>query len=297
MTDKITEPGVFTMSMDAYHADPCSSLSLSASGAIDLVATCPATFDHKRRHPTAPKRHFDIGSAAHRLVLGRGESLEVIAHPDFKTKAAREARDKAYDEGRTPLLKADFDKVQAMAQAIHEHPVAAACFANGTPEQSLFWQDGETSIWCRSRPDWLPRGDIFADYKTSQDVNPAELPRFMMNFGYHQRAAWYLDGIRALGLSKDPKYLMVFQEKEPPYQVVIAQPSPVALEWGRIKNLKARHLFAECLATDEWPGYADDVVTLDLPGWAEGQLQRDLDGGVFDVARRFQAPLAEGEAA
>ena len=91
---------------------------------------------------------------------GKGgiSGIEVIDVSDFKTKAAREARDAAYAEGKTPLLPKEYQQVQEMAAAVRAHPIAGHIFkpVEGLAEQSMFWKDPATSVICRARMDWLP---------------------------------------------------------------------------------------------------------------------------------------------
>ena len=298
---KITAPGIYDISADEYHADPLKDSpggpSLSSTGARKLLNKCPARFRYEQDNPEPPKRHYDFGHAAHRLVLGRGDGIEVIAANDFRTKAAKEARDEAHAAGRVPMLKAEFDKAQEMAAAVFAHPFAGRLFEGGKPERSLFWKDAEFGVWRRSRPDFMPQsGTIFADYKTCASAQPDDLKKSIWNYGYHQQAAWYLDSIRALGIHDDPSLLFVFQEKEPPYLVTVAEADPVALGWGRIQNRKALSIFAECVETGVWPGYVDDVLRLPLPGFAEGQLEHAHDLGAFDPEPP-QTLESQGEAA
>jgi hypothetical protein len=48
----ITEPGVYDIAEDHYHADPVPGGSLSNSGAKKLLPpSCPAKFAYEREHP------------------------------------------------------------------------------------------------------------------------------------------------------------------------------------------------------------------------------------------------------
>ena len=145
----ITRPGVYDLSEHAYHADPVPEGSLSVSGAKRLLPpSCPARFAWERRHERAERRVFDLGHAAHRLVLGAGAELMVVDAENWRTRAAQQARDAAYAAGTTPLLRHEYDAVQAMATALRDHPVAGRLFTagRGRPEQSLFWQDEEHGL-------------------------------------------------------------------------------------------------------------------------------------------------------
>jgi hypothetical protein len=273
--EQVTEPGIYAgMPEVVYHADP----ALSASGAKRLLPpSCPALFRWWADHPQPHKPAFDLGHAAHQLVLGAGPTLRSFPYDDWRTKAAREARDEAYAEGVVPLLEADYQRVIDMAAVIAEHPVASALFDpdHGRPEVSLFARAGLDGPMLRGRLDWLPehRGGrlIVPDYKTCRSAEPEAFARACADLGYHQQAAWYLDLVTALDLAGDerPAFVFVAQEKEPPYLVTVAEPDPVALRWARDRNEQAIDLFAACTASGEWPGYANDVVSLPLPAWVE----------------------------
>jgi len=280
----VTAPGVYTLSEDEYHADPVPAWSLSASGARRLLPpSCPARYRWERDHPPEPTSAMDLGTAAHQLVLGAGAEMEVIDARDWRTKDARELRDKAHAAGRTPLLTHEWEQVEAMAAAIRAHPVAAALLdpETGQPEQSLVWQDDLTGVWLRSRLDWLPHPDggrmIVTDYKTCRAADYDSLSRSMHGYGYHLQAAWYLEAVRALDLAADPAFVLLAQEKEPPYLVVVAEPDPYALRVGSRLMRQAIDTFAACVEADHWPGYTDDVLSLSLPAWA---ARRHEDEGI-----------------
>ncbi|RCH70793.1 hypothetical protein DT019_03265 [Streptomyces sp. SDr-06] len=265
------------MTAERYHADPVPGGSLSSTGARRLLApSCPALFRHHLDHGQPPKREFDLGTAAHAVVLNDGPVIEVIDADNYTTKSARAQRDAARAEGLVPLLAAEHEQVQAMADALRNHTVAGQLFAPGTgiAEQSLFWQDRPTGVWRRARPDWLPvpaGRRIVVDYKTARDVSPDAIQKAVYEHGYHQQAAWYLDGIKALGMAGDsePAFVFVFQAKAAPYLVTVVELDSIALAIGAARNRRAIQLYAECTATGHWPAYDDGIAYLPLPAWAE----------------------------
>lgn len=281
MPELITEPGVYDLPVEEYHADPVSGGSLSSSGARRLLPPgCPAAFQYWRTHPQPPSRAFDFGHAAHKVVLGEGAALEIVDADNWKTKAAREQRDEAYTEGRIPLLAGEHEVVLEMAEVLRAHPIAGALFApgSGKPEQTLVWQDGP--VWRRALLDWLPehRGGrlIIPDYKTCDSADPETLQRAIARYGYHQQADWYSDGVRALGLAVDPAFVFVFQEKTPPYLVTVAEPDAASMRIARFLNRQAIDLYAECVANERWPGYSDDVELIPLPVYIENRYREDV---------------------
>jgi hypothetical protein len=300
----VTEPGVYDgMPVDLYLTDPVPGGSLSASGAkLLLPPSSPAIFRWQADHGRPNKPEFDFGHAAHKLALGDGAPVAVIDADDWRTKAAKEAKEKAYANGEIPLLADDWAAVQAMAKALREHPVASALFEPGTgrPEQTLIWRDEEAGVMRRSRLDWLrnTRTDrgvlIVPDYKSCYSASPEDAAKALYNNGYYRQAAWYEDGVVAVGLADAAAFVLVMQEKFPPYQVAVYQPDQFAMAAGRRLNRKAIAVYRDCVQTGHWPGYAvptgagvltsdRDVLPLALPGWAEYQHNAAAERGDYDT--------------
>ncbi|WP_035696901.1 PD-(D/E)XK nuclease-like domain-containing protein [Glycomyces tenuis] len=272
----VTSPGVYDIPEDVYHADPVPDGSLSSTGARAILPPgTPAKFHWEQAHRTH-KTVWDIGTAAHALVLGTGPEIVIIDADSYRTKDAKEKRDSAYGDGKVPLLIDEYEDVLSMVQTINRHPVAGPLLAAGTglPEQSLFWVDETTSVWCRARLDWIkpaPDGGrlIVADVKTTTAADIASIEKAIANFGYHQQLAFYLDGVRALGLHPDPAAVLVFVEKASPHLVHVVQLDGYTLRLGELKNRRALETFAACAESGTWPGYPTDITTVSLPAWAE----------------------------
>lgn len=273
----ITKPGVYDLPASVYLRDPVPTElggSLSNSGIkLLLPPNCPAIFDHARRNPVFAD-HFDFGHAAHAKVLGVGAEIVTIHADDWRGKAAKEAKDKAHAEGKTPLLAKQAAVVDAMAAKVREHPVAAALLdpTYGKPEQAVFAQDQRTGVWLRAMFDWLPNPSdgrlILVDYKTTADNgNPDLFDRTMANFGYHRQAAFYRDIAAAVGLDDDPAFLFIVQSKEAPYLVSVVEPDQDAVRTGQKENRAAIDVYAQCTATGTWPGFGNDISAVTLPPW------------------------------
>lgn len=267
----ITEPGVYDLPVEMYHRDPVEGGSLSCSGMRRILPpSCPAKFRWHLDHggeEHAP--HFDLGHAAHKLVLGAGAEIVVVDADSWRTAKAREQQAAAYAAQRIPLLAADMALVEAMAEALAAHPIAGKVFRNGRPEQTLVWRDERTGIMCRALLDWLPdRGRAWPDYKTALSAYPDDFRRPADNYGYAQQAAHYLAGARALGLAgDDAAFVFVVQEKEPPYLVSVIELDSLSLRIGAQRNRQAMSIYQHCTETGEWPGYGDDVALVSLPDW------------------------------
>jgi hypothetical protein len=255
------------LSEAAYHADPVPGGSLSSSGCKTLLRS-PARYIWEQTNPQPYKAAFDFGSAAHKRVLGVGAEVRYGPFKDWRTKAAQEFQAAARADGAIPLLADQEGVIEGMAEALKVHPVAGPLLAskNGRPEVSAFWKDPWWDVWRRARFDWLDWDVV--DYKTAASADPDVLPKKIVDFGYHLAAAWYLDAAQHFGPhDAEPTYTWIFQEKEAPYEVVVAQPDDEVLAAGERARDRALRLYTDCRKTGIWPGYADKTLTVGLPGW------------------------------
>ena len=273
----ITEPGVYDLTADEYHADPVVGGSLSSSGARRLLPpSCPAKFRYERDHrdEVEHKRHFDLGHAAHKLVLGAGPDLVVIEADNYRTKVAQAQQDEAHEAGAVPLLEHEHDQVQAMAKALREHDTVGPLFDpdGGWPELNLVWRDDPTGIMCRARLDLFRPGarPVIVDYKTTRAGDLDSISKFVADHGYHVQNAWYGAGVEALGLAgADTPFVFVFQEKDPPFLVTPVYLDPTALRIGAAKCRQALSIFQHCTDQGHWYAHTDDLALVSLPPWVE----------------------------
>jgi hypothetical protein len=288
---EVTGPGVYNLPADQYHARP----ELSSTGARKLMPpSCPALFRHWLAEGGESKPAWEKGKAAHKVVLGAGPGLVAVADewgadPNaWRTDKVKARLAEIRARGDVPLKQADYDDVHAMAAALRRHPIAAALLdpAAGDAEQALIWRDTRTGVMCRALVDFLRRPVagrrfLLPDYKSTgaeYGASPEKVGRSMGDFGYHFQLAWYLMGVRALGLAgDDAEALLVVQETRKPYLVTVAQPDPTAMRVGAIRARQALDLYAECVRDDRWPGYSDDVVLAELPPWET----RELNGAIW----------------
>lgn len=282
------KPGIYDISSEMYHADQllCEVPSLSASIASVIVNRSPAHAreKHPRLNPDfepEQKDVFDLGSAAHNMVLRQDcwrEEIEVVNASDWRTKAAKEARNEARAAGRHPVLADQFVALNKMVGVLEGHPHAGKAFTNGKPEQTLIWQDEETGAMCRCRPDWTPDDfKVWPDYKTTADARPDVWDRrFIMDHGGLMRAAWYEEGVRRVTGEKAPFLYYVVQEVTPPYPVVVrvVPSNSNLLDIGRRMMRQALRTWAECLERNEWPAY-EFLGSLSVPEWTEKKLDME----------------------
>jgi hypothetical protein len=130
------EPGVYQLTDEEYFGPALASTTLSSTGVRELL-TCPAKFRYRQQHARPDKRAFDVGHAAHQLVLGAGPELVRIDSDKWLTNAVKAEVQAVRDAGKVPLKPADWDAVHHMATNLGEHPHAPKLFARGVPERTL----------------------------------------------------------------------------------------------------------------------------------------------------------------
>jgi hypothetical protein len=245
-----------------YHGD---RESLSVSGAKTILKA-PALYRWQQDNPVH-KDVFDFGTAAHALVLGIGAPILVCPFDSWRSKDAQQMRDDARSKGETPLLTADYQSVQAMADVLSENTTAMRLLSEGKPEVSAYALDEPTGVIRRGRFDWLG-ASILTDYKTAASVEPSAFAGSVAKFGYHMQAAWYLDLAHDLGHPAEA-FAFIAQEKTAPHLVEVYELDDAAIRRGRELNQRALERFRDCRDSGHWPGYtARDFTTLSLPRWA-----------------------------
>mgnify|MGYP003296187427 CR=1 FL=1 len=169
------KPGLYGDISEADYHGHKGSLSTSMAKQL-LPPSCPAKFKANEGKPWI-KKAFDFGHVVHALVLGKGDEIAVLDFDSRRTNAYKDAEKQARAANQTPILRADYDEAQAVADSVLANPHAAALFSNGTAEQSAFWVDEETGIMRRARFDYLPdaiEGQRLnlADLKTADSSEP-----------------------------------------------------------------------------------------------------------------------------
>lgn len=264
---------------DQYHSGP----GISNSG-LGLIARSPLHYWSKyldpNREPEEPTPALELGTAVHCAILEPEEfskRYKVAPDVDRRTKAGKELYEAFLAElgDAKAISEKDFRRCQMMAESMHRHDAAEIIFAGGKAEVSIFWEDEETGVLCKIRPDWLMhRSTSIFDLKTTEDASPRSFERSIMNYGYFRQAAFYLDGARAAGLEVDA-FLFGAIEKSAPFASAIYYAEGTMIEAGRAEYRRHLRTYAECLERDRWPGYPSEIVPIGLPAWFKPEAAND----------------------
>lgn len=274
----ITRPGIYDLPEDVYHKDPVPGGSLSSSIARKLLSECPAVVDDERQRPQEPKKAFDLGTAFHQLVLGRGSELVVVERadgkPEWNTDKVKAEVEAVRAAGKTPLKRAELAQAELMAAKVREHPDAGPLFAPGTglAERSIFWTHERTGTSCRAMLDWLSLTPGFppliVDLKSTKDVSRRGVRKAVSEYRYFQQDPFYRAAVASLGYDlADVGFVFVFVGSSPPHLVTVGVLDAEALAYGMDCNERAIDLWVECQDSGVWPGYSTGVETIELSRW------------------------------
>lgn len=281
------QSGIYTIDEAAYHRDDLGidAPMLSASIANILLRQSPlhahAAHPKLGGFPCEESETFDLGTAAHALILEGSEDRYVVVEAnDWRTNAAKDKRDEARTAGKTPLLLKQVENVRNMARRVRSNLAQfkelPQPLAHGTPEQTLVWQDH--GVWCKARVDWLHH-DLMCidDLKTGAvSAKPDAWTRTMYGRGGDIQAAFYLRGLIAVGgdtfgPGHDPIFRWLVVENSYPYATSVISLSPEGLAHASDQVEQAIQLWARCLARDSWPGYPTRTCYVDPPAWSLSQ--------------------------
>lgn len=221
---------------------------------------------------------MDEGTVLHQMLLG-DDRCDILDYDDFRTNAAKEARDDSRANGRVPVLQKKWDEMlvlgDALKRQVAEFPCSPPLFVDGRAEQTIVWDEG--GVACRARLDWL-RTDLACidDLKKSRSAQSRAWQRSFWALGYDMQAAFYLRGVKA-AFGKQPVFRWVAIEPDPPYALAVFQLSSAALAAAQVKVDLALELWSECLRTGVWPAYPRLIQTVELPAWMQAGSWDEAD--------------------
>lgn len=253
-----------------YHA----AKALSNSGITHLL-DCPARFRawQDGELGEGQTEAMLIGSAAHCMALEPGQFMRryhVAAHSGV-TAAGKAERKAAADSGLAVLTARQYEEIVPTMNALFRHKKLARLLESLTArrEVSIFWDETVNGqvVPCKARLDLIddvPKfGTVVLDLKFSRSAAPAEFARAIYQRGYHRQGWWYRRALHRAGLEARA-FILAAVEKTPPYLVATFELDAQAIELGGRACLEALQTYADCARSGAWPGYPEDIITIDF---------------------------------
>jgi hypothetical protein len=271
----ISAPGIYEIPENAYHADPCPAPSLSRSVLRLLVRR-----SEKHAYTAHPKlggldepddsgdEVADYGTAAHQSFLQNRSNIKQLDFKDWKTNAAKAAREQAYADGKIPLLTKSYNRCMRLIDVLEDFRARTGAFTKGKPEQTVVWQEG--SIWCRARVDWLPDDEEAHVWDLKTTAGSAVLgawSRVAFDKGYDLQDSFYCRGLEIVrGVPPQPMKFCVVEQR-PPFGIAVFEMSPIARELADEDVRNGIDLWTDALASGEFPAYPWETQLIDPPPW------------------------------
>ena len=277
--------GIHTISMSDYLA-----LKALSAGVCHTILT-QSPYHAKFAPWEEASAEMDVGTAIHSALLEGVDNIVAIEADDWRTKAAKEARDAVRKEGKIPMLARNVAKVQAAvdaAKAYVDGSEITGVFDDGKPEQTIIWNEG--AILCKARPDWLTDSrDVLLHVKTTDgSAEPSSWIRNQLVRGYDVASAFYERGLcEVIKETQAPMSVFLVIEQNPPYGCSLVGLSPAMQDLADRKVARGIALWAKCKASGKYPAYAPVIHYAEPFAWQmaeeeEKQMFSDdeLSGGI-----------------
>ena len=217
------------------------------------------------------------GRLWHAMLLEDGGGIEVLDFDSFRTKDAREARDKAEHEGKIPIVAAKWDAMKIGAHRILEQLHAAGIQLDGKVEERIEWNEQSTmtgeSVPCSGYIDH--RNDLrIDDLKTGEVCVTLNMAAGIIAKSHSLlQGAAYPSAIAAIHEVDRERVEMryIFVQTKEPYCV-----TPVTLsgEFRELAHLRWQRAIDDwgkylALGTERkhWPGPCEGIGVVHPPGW------------------------------
>lgn len=255
---------------EVYHADRSC---ISVSGMKELLRS-PAHFQSYLTTERKETPALFLGTAIHTRLLEPEKFAQTYVAALSSDKRKKDYTDfEAQAKGYKILTRDQCAAFEKIAENVMAHASARALIQGGVAEQTLIWQDEETGLWIKIRPDSLnfDFGDgVCTDVKSTEDASAAAFARSCVNYDYDLQAAVYLEGLRVT-YKRDFDFCFLAVEKEAPNDVALYGAPEEMLQRGNRRFRRALRTLRTCIDTGNWPGYQPDggYEILDWPRYAQ----------------------------
>jgi len=230
--------------------------------ALKQFAVSPLHYWHAMQDQYEETLSMRLGSGCHAMLFG---TPYVVWEGKTRNGKAWDAF-KAIYAGTLILSRSEERKARAMCDALRRSELAmSVLFGPGmVHEQRIDWTWNGRAY--RSTPDAAPtkRGPL-GDLKCLRSARPEDVMWQSKKAHYHAQAALYEKALATKGVEVTGSYLVVVENKAP-HPVTVLRFTPAALEQGERSLVLWDEQRRACESANEFPGYAQSVVDLDLPG-------------------------------
>ncbi len=261
-----TQEGVFDIPDELYF--PIKAVS---SSALKKFRYSPAHVKAYEDKPATSGETFAMreGTGFHWRML-QPEKFDRLVVADLtinKNKTEyKDWKERQDAGGKLVLPQKTIDNIEEMCRNAHGKRAIMQYLQSGWAERALLWLDPEFGLWMKCKVDWIcADGKALVDLKKAQSAAPFGFQRAIYRYDYNVQAYHYLRGFRHLaGMARHEKvrWCWLVSEAEPPCEsnLFVADAAAIDEAGDDVETWYQR--YAECTATGEWPGYADEPIFL-----------------------------------
>ena len=207
------------------------------------------------------------------------EEIRISPFSSYRTKEAKDWRDKQLAVGKTIITQQQFDEGVKASEMLMQTNVQSAEIFDGSLKQVIIGAK-ISGVQFKGLVDLAPVGkDYLVDLKTTgMDFTLEGFSKAIANFGYHVQAGLYL----ALWNSTHPadtrqRFKIVWQSSQPPYEVCVTELHRDEIAAGLKTALRLLGKLKHAAQEDHWPMLAEnETPILNRPVWASMQDEDDV---------------------
>lgn len=238
----------------------------------------------------------NMGTLCHKLLLG-GKDIIAIEAKDWRTNAAKEARDTALSDGKIPVLSQKLAIAHELKDKVLDALVSYGIILNGESEKYVEWTTAGGCECAGTIDHWLRPQHAILDFKfTLASASPDSCARLMVGGGADIQSAAYVQAVETLHpvLAGRVKSIFVYVEMEAPHAITLVRPGGMMRQLGASKWARAcetwMRLLEEYGTERPWPAYSSDIVEVNPPVWA---MSQDLEA--CEMLERQESNAVSGE--
>lgn len=248
----------------------------------------PSVFHGKYIAKTIPKKAatdaMDLGTIIHSLTLEpQNEVIRFIPREiqssDGKntTKAAKEFVEQAKADKMYAVSLNDYtNRIKPAVESV-EAELKKWIRPEDVREKSLRWENKQTGITCRCRPDLIcfrQEMTIVIDLKTTGEVSDDGFFRSVKDYGYWLQQSHYTEGIQATyGIDTPVMFLFFVVETNAPHACRMYEIHPDDAAMADVVRIRLLEDLARRLDAEDWSDRgADKVVRVRVPRYCYNGL-------------------------
>ena len=258
-------------------------------GGLAQLLRCPAEY----RHPVRPDSDAkSFGRALHCATLQPADFVRLWHGMSVSASTAGGKSEKAaaVAAGKSVLTCAEWTRLQSMRESLwtaYADPGGLLDLGAGSAEVSIYWPcvspsgivrqaKGRIDLLLPAGPDGRP---TLVDVKsTSGGLSPDAVAHHIAQYAYHQQAAWYLDGFKAVAKPKlEPRFIFIFVQSQPHFACITADIASDSLELARKECTNALDILDVCEECDILPSYVyTEVLQINLQSWYKQRTEERM---------------------